>query len=233
MRQTAIQFYSHDMALEAVLSTPDDSASGSASHSSFGPTKSSSPTKHGLVIVCHPHPLLGGNMDNALIIAICRALDARDLASLRFNFRGVKGSEGRFSNGPGEHDDLLAAMDAMAHWPGIDRRRMAVAGYSFGAGVALALMASLKAAKGFAVVAPPISATRSMSVAGERPLLFVAGTNDRIAPPVDLQRALDEVTGPVKFTEVTDADHTLAGREAEVAETVAEFLAHTLSTQQD
>ena len=219
MRQTAIQFYSHDMALEAVLSTPGDSSS----HSSSGPTK------HGLVIVCHPHPLLGGNMDNALIIAICRALDTLDLASLRFNFRGVKGSEGRFSNGPGEQDDLLAAMDAMTHWPGIDRKRMAVAGYSFGAGVTLGLMDKLKAARSFAVVAPPISATRSMSVAGERPILFVAGTNDRISPPIDLQRALDEIEGPVKFTEVTDADHTLAGRETEVAETVADFLARALT----
>jgi alpha/beta superfamily hydrolase len=225
MRQTAIQFYSHDLAVEAVLSTPDDSRTR--------PAESSSPTKHGIVIVCHPHPLLGGNMDNALIIAICRALDTRDLASLRFNFRGVKGSEGRFSNGPGEQDDLLAAMDAMAHWPGIDRKRMAVAGYSFGAGVALGLIDRLKAARGFAVVAPPISATRSVSVAGERPVLFVAGTNDRISPPVELQRALDELDGPVKFTEVTDADHTLAGRESQVAETVADFLARALTTQPD
>ena len=168
-------------------------------------------------------------MDNALIIAICRALDGHGLASLRFNFRGVKGSEGRFSNGPGEQDDLLAAMDAMTHWPGIDRKRMAVAGYSFGAGVALGLMDRLTAARGFAAVAPPISSTRSMSVAGERPILFVAGTNDRISPPVELQRALDGIDGPVKFTEMTNTDHSLAGREAEVADTVAEFLAQALT----
>jgi alpha/beta superfamily hydrolase len=225
MRQTAIQFYSHDMALEAVLSTPGDSSSDSPA----GPTKPSGPSSHGLVIVCHPLPLLGGNMDNALIIAICRALDGHGLASLRFNFRGVKGSEGRFSNGPGEQDDLLAAMDAMTHWPGIDRKRMAVAGYSFGAGVALGLMDRLTAARGFAAVAPPISSTRSMSVAGERPILFVAGTNDRISPPVELQRALDGIDGPVKFTEMTNTDHSLAGREAEVADTVAEFLAQALT----
>ena len=57
--------------------------------------------------------------------------------------------------------------------------------------------------------------------------------DDLVAGFIRLMDAPDEVTGPVKFTEVTDADHTLAGREAEVAETVAEFLAHTLSTQQD
>ena len=217
MRQTAIQFYSHGMAVEGILSTPSQSPE-------LGPSP-----KSGLVIVCHPHPLLGGDMDNAVVTTICRALDGHALASLRFNFRGVKGSEGRFSNGPGEIDDLLTAMDAMTHWPGVDSKRVAVAGYSFGAGVVLGAMDQLKAARGFAAVAPPLSAMRVMPSKGDRAILFVAGTNDRVSPPVELQRALDEVEGPVKFTQVVEADHTLTGREDEVAGAVAQFLAGELA----
>ncbi len=216
MRQTAIQFHSHGMAVEGVLSTSVEAVS--------------KPTKSGIVIICNPHPMLGGNMDNPIVSAICRALDGRDLASLRFNFRSVKGSEDRFTNGPTEGDDLIAAMHAMAHWPGIDNRRMAVAGYSFGAGVVLGSMSNLKTARGFAAVAPPVSAVRAMPARVGRPVLFVAGTNDRISPPVDLQRALDEVEGPVKFTELADTDHSLGGREWEAADAVAEFLATALST---
>ena len=163
-------------------------------------------------------------------IHLGQTLDGRDLASLRFNFRSVKGSEDRFTNGPTEGDDLIAAMHAMAHWPGIDNRRMAVAGYSFGAGVVLGSMSNLKTARGFAAVAPPVSAVRAMPARVGRPVLFVAGTNDRISPPVDLQRALDEVEGPVKFTELADTDHSLGGREWEAADAVAEFLATALST---
>ncbi len=217
MRQTAIQFFSHEMAVEGVLSTPSRSPELGAN------------SKSGLVIVCHPHPLLGGDMDNAVVTAICRALDRLALASLRFNFRGVKGSEGRFSNGPGETDDLLAAMDAMTHWPGVDSKRMAVAGYSFGAGVVLGAMDQLKAARGFAAVAPPLSAMRAMPATANRPTLFMAGTNDRISPPVELQRALDDVEGPVKFKQVAKADHALVGRHDEVGGAVARFLAQFLA----
>ena len=222
MRQTAIQFYSHEMAVEGVLSMPSQSPE-------LGAPELGATSKSGLVIVCHPHPLLGGDMDNAVVTAICRALDGKSLASLRFNFRGVKGSDGRFSNGSGERDDLLAAIDAMSHWPGVDRERIAVAGYSFGAGVVLGAMEQLTAARGFAAVAPPLSAMRAMAPGIDQKILFVAGTNDRVSPPVELQRALDELDGPVQFTEMAGADHGLAGRETDVADAVAQFLAEALA----
>lgn len=218
MRQTAIQFYSQGLAIEGVLSTPP-----AALKHPGGAFKS------GIVLVGHPHPMLGGDMDNAVVSAICRAIDRRDLASLRFNFRGVKGSEGTFSNGPGEHDDLVSAMDAMAHWPGVDPKRMAVAGYSFGAGTVLGALDRLEAARALALIAPPISAVRSLPGRVGKPMLLVAGTEDRVSPSVSIQRGLDNVMGPVKFKEIPGADHSLAGREEAVARAVAEFLAETIA----
>ena len=213
MRQTAIQFYSKGMAVEGVLSLPE--------------RRTSDP---GIVVACHPHPVLGGDMDNRVVVAVCRAVDEYGLASLRFNFRGVKGSAGRFSNGPGERDDLAAAVSAMRRWPGVNAGRMAVAGYSFGAGVAIAAMGRLRAVRAFAAIAPPVSSVRSLADSNvKKPTLFVAGSHDRIAAPLELQRQLDRVKGPVSFAEVPDADHSLAGREGEAAGLVARFLAGTLA----
>ena len=208
MRQTAIQFYSRGMAVEGVLSMPERG-----------------PSDPGIVLACHPHPVLGGDMDNRVVAAVCRAVDGYGLASLRFNFRGVKGSEGVFSNGPGELDDLVAAVSAMRRWPGLSGGRMAVAGYSFGAGVALAAMGRLKAVKAFAAIAPPVSSVRSLGGSTiKRGTLFVVGSHDRIAAPLELQRQLDRVKGPVSLVELPGADHSLAGREDEAAAGVAKFL---------
>lgn len=213
MRQTAIQFYSKGMAVEGVLSMPERGTSDP-----------------GIVVACHPHPVLGGDMDNRVVVAVCQAVDGFGLASLRFNFRGVKGSEGRFSNGPGERDDLVAAVGAMRRWPGVNGGRMAVAGYSFGAGVALGAMGRLKTVKAFAVIAPPVSSVRSLAGSKmKRSTMFVAGSQDRIAPSLELQRELDGVTGPVSYAEVPGADHSLTGREDEAAALVANYLADTLA----
>ena len=58
------------------------------------------------VIVCHPHPLYGGDMDNNVVTSVCNALGRSSIASLRFNFRGVGNSSGSYSEGLGEQDIL-------------------------------------------------------------------------------------------------------------------------------
>ena len=80
------------------------------------------------VVVCHSHPMLGGDMDDAVVSAICRASVREGLAALRFNFRGVGNSQGEFSNGDQEHNDVKAALKLMKAWPGVDGGRVAVAG---------------------------------------------------------------------------------------------------------
>ncbi len=212
MRQTAIGFESKKLKLEGVLTLPQGLA---------GPFPS--------LVVCHPHPVLGGDMENPVVMAICRAADRRGLATLRFNFRGVGDSEGEFSNGAGERQDLEAALKVVRRWPGLDRRRIALAGYSFGASVALGGLRRCGAACSLAFVAPPIASVRESRIANDkRPKLFVVGQNDRIAPPVSLQSALDDVRQPLRFAEVPAADHSLQGHEREVGELVAGFAADTL-----
>ena len=85
---------------------------------------------HGTVVVCHPHPQHGGTMDNKVVQTLARAFVALGWRSVRFNFRGVAGSQGAWDDGVGEIDDALAVIAAFAGPP------FMLAGFSFGAYVA-------------------------------------------------------------------------------------------------
>src|ERR1044071_6569767 len=84
------------------------------------------------VVVAHPHPLRGGSMDSNVVLAVCQGLQAAGIAALRFNFRGVDGSEGEHGEGIAEAGDVLGALSFLAEQPSIDARRVGLAGYSFG-----------------------------------------------------------------------------------------------------
>src|SRR5262245_30815594 len=80
-----------DLRLEALLAVPDTPSAG--------------------VVICHPHPLYGGDMDNPVVVRMQEVCASLGLATLRFNFRGVGGSGGTHANGVGEQDDARAALD--------------------------------------------------------------------------------------------------------------------------
>ena len=87
--------------------------------------------QQGIAIVCHPHPLFGGTMDNKVVQTIARAFLSSGWRTLRFNFRGVGQSQGAHDNGEGETADLLEIINQVApHGP------LALAGFSFGAFIA-------------------------------------------------------------------------------------------------
>lgn len=67
------------------------------------------PGRGGLVL-CHPHPLYGGDMDNPVVVRAAEVAREAGLGTLRFNFRGVGASEGSHDNGRGEQDDVRAAL---------------------------------------------------------------------------------------------------------------------------
>ena len=216
MRQTRVDFYtSNHLSLEGIFTVPDGLKTLPAG-----------------VVVCHPHPQLGGDMEHPLVLAICRVAHDEGIASLRFNFRGVGDSEGEFSGGDKEGDDLRYALGFLQEMYGVDRARTAIAGYSFGASVVLGGVQRCKSAQGMIMIAPPLSALRKSKIGRDkRPKLFVAGQRDKIAPSGDIQSALDDVRPPVEFEEVPDADHSLAGNEDAVANRVVEFLLSKLGQE--
>jgi alpha/beta superfamily hydrolase len=215
MRQAAIGFYSNKLSLEGILTVPQESQ---------GP--------YAALVVCHPHPVLGGNMENPVVTAICRAADQEGIATLRFNFRGVGESEGEFSNGEGEQQDVRSALNILKQWPEIHPKMLALAGYSFGASVVLTGLRHYKAARSLVFIAPPISSLQTSRILKDkRPKLFLVGDEDRIVPPVELQRAIDQVHPPVQYAEIAQADHSLHRMENAVADRVVTFLKGTLSGQ--
>ena len=83
---------------------------------------------HGVAVICHPHPLFGGTMDNKVVQTMVRAFVQCGWRAVRFNFRGVGGSAGAYDEGRGELQDLLTVLKEQA-----PQGPLALAGFSFGA----------------------------------------------------------------------------------------------------
>ncbi len=170
-------------------------------------------------VVCHPHPLYGGDMDNNVVVAVCRLLAARGFVALRFNFRGVGCSEGEHADGRDERFDVAAALDFLASQPSVDSRHLCLAGYSFGAVVALATPYPGLAALG--AVSPPLSAKPDVRLLC--PTLFVFGERDALAPAAALDQLGIELPAGSRVAIVPGADHFWWGHEQEAADAVVAF----------
>jgi len=86
-------------------------------------------------VVCHPHPLYGGTMDNKVVYTVARALEQLGAPAIRFNFRGVGASAGSYDEGRGETADALAVIAyGRRRWP---HAALWLAGFSFGGAVAV------------------------------------------------------------------------------------------------
>jgi alpha/beta superfamily hydrolase len=180
---------------------------------------------HTGVVVCHPHPLYGGDMDSPVVVAAARACRRSGMAVLRFNFRGVGGSNGRWDEGRGEQDDVGAAL---AHLRGLLDRpaRVALAGYSFGAAMAAAVAAA-GAVAGLALIAPPLASGGWKRPAGlrvEGPVLLVAGSDDAYCPAASVAALRAELPAAT-VTVIDGADHFFYSGLAELESALAAWAA--------
>src|SRR6185503_8227689 len=134
-----------------------------------------------VAVVCHPHPLQGGAMQNKVAYMLARAYNDMGALSLRFNFRGVGKSAGSFDQGVGETDDALAAMDwLLAQHPGLP---LWLAGFSFGSYVALRAQ-SQRPVQRLVTVAPAVMRFDSAAIVEPVcPWVLVQGDADDIVPP--------------------------------------------------
>lgn len=202
-----LTFPSGDLTLEGVLHRPQA-------------------TPHPAVVVCHPHPLFGGDMHNSVVVAVCQAAVDAGIAALRFNFRGVGRSQGGFADGVGEREDVLAALARLRGLEGVDRAKVGLVGYSFGA--AVSLLAADERLAALVAISPPSTASAIPPLAARCPTLLIAGDRDDVAPTSRL-RTLAEVIGPRCRVEVVlGADHFWWGYEEKLAQTVAAFLRDSL-----
>ena len=134
-----------------------------------------------VVVLCHPHPLYGGNMDNYVIDLSSNKLSGSGIATLKFNFRGVGGSSGTFSHGDGELLDTLGIIEYVQSSSIFPGRNISVGllGYSFGARVALFAANKYKRSAALALISPPAIEEGFIFPNLEIPKLLVAGEQDQ------------------------------------------------------
>jgi uncharacterized protein len=173
-------------------------------------------------VICHPHPLYGGTLENKIVTTLARALHDAGVATLRFNFRGVGASAGAYDQGVGE----LADADAMASW-GAERwpgKTLVSAGFSFGGYVALRLALQRTTAR-LITVAPAIGLFGAHTVgAPQCPWLIVQGDADDVVDPkavIAWARALNPAP---RLIVLPGVGHFFHGRLQELRKAVSDAL---------
>jgi len=192
---------------------------GPALEARLGPVAS----PKGGFVVCHPHPLYGGDMDNPVVIRSAEVAQAAGYATLRFNFRGSGGSEGVHDKGRGEQEDVRAAMAALAsHLPA--GSRVGVMGYSFGAAMAARATRPDLPEAPLGLIAPPLGMF-DFGFLQTKPgrLLLVAGTADSYCPVEALHRLAAITSAEERI--IAGADHFFFGKLYPLGEAIGAWLA--------
>jgi uncharacterized protein len=167
-----------------------------------------------VALVLHPHPLHGGTMHNKVVYRTAKALEAADVLTLRFNFRGVEGSSGSYDDGRGEVDDARTAFDwLLAQQPAA--REAIVAGFSFGASMGLRFGCSdARVARLIAIGTPGRWLSADAVAACAKRIDFIHGALDDVAPLADVEALLagGRRTAPTALHVVPGAGHFFTGQ---------------------
>lgn len=178
-------------------------------------------------VICHPHPLHGGTMDNKVATTLARSCHELGVPTIRFNFRGVGASAGSFADGVGETDDALSAVAyGRERWPDA---ALWLAGFSFGGHVALraARQPGGERAERLVTVAPAF--TRYYSAPSQVPMpacpwLIVQGDADEVVAPQDVIGWAQALVPAPQLHVMPGVGHYFHGRLNELREAVVAWL---------
>ncbi len=178
----------------------------------------------GAVIVLHPHPLYGGSMNNNVVETIVRAGQSSGLVTLRFNFAGVGRSEGDYSEGTGEQGDVGSALDFLERSCDIGTR--VLAGYSFGAAVALAYCH--RPGHGvdhlLLISPPPFLLPKGLSLEASVVRKIIVGEDDEIARPEEIAARVSATRVEELIEVMPGTDHFFWGREKDLEKRLVRIL---------
>ncbi len=171
-----------------------------------------------VAVVCHPHPSGGGTLHNKVVFRAARGFENANVATLRFNFRGVGTSGGRHEGGDGEQDDVMAAIQWVQRiHPG---KRIFVGGFSFGAWVASRVACERQDIFGIFLIGAPVNKYDLSYVRHcQTPMLFLHGTQDEHGDVDKLEKLVQTIRNAESLI-VTGADHFFTKQLDAVEETI-------------
>lgn len=161
-------------------------------------------------------------MDNGVVDSIVRVYRSRGYSTLRFNFRGVGMSQGRYDDGRGEREDVRSALQFLAAY---GKSRIDLTGYSFGAWVNLLAMPTPSPPDRLLLVSPPVALLDFNATAFLEPLkLVVVGSHDQFAPPQRIRALLPTWNPDARLEVIAGADHFYWGYTGELETVLGGFL---------
>lgn len=181
--------------------------------------------KNSLAVICHPHPLMGGTMDNKVVYTIARGF--KDIGSpiIRFNFRGVGASEGHYDHGKGELDDLITILTwAQQVCPD---HTIYLAGFSFGSFIAACAAQSWPIAH-LILVAPPVERFNFQALPlFNCPWSVIQGDQDEVVRPTAVFDWMDRLSPSGDLHCLPGAGHFFHGQLITLRETLIGILNRT------
>jgi alpha/beta superfamily hydrolase len=169
-------------------------------------------------VVCHPHPLHGGAMENKVVATLVRLYRDHGLPALRFNFRGVGASAGHHDHAIGEVDDLAAVLRWGQASLGADT--LLLAGFSFGSYIAAAGVARAQALglrlEHLVLVAPPVHHYPFAALPLPAATVVVQGDADEVVPPAEVFAWVEGLSPPPRLIRFAACGHFFHGRLAEL-----------------
>jgi alpha/beta superfamily hydrolase len=186
-----------------------------------------------IAIVLHPHPEHGGTMNNKVTYNLFRTFVDQGFSTLRFNFRGVGRSEGKYDHGEGELSDAAACLD----WLQVQNpepRQCWVAGFSFGAWICMQLLMRRPELDGFIAVAPPAN-LYDFSFLAPCPVsgLIVQGGKDEIVSKESVQKLTTKLSAQrglyIDYRVIAEADHFFGNEIPELTAHVQDYITAALN----
>ncbi len=176
----------------------------------------------GVSIICHPDPRQEGAMHNKVVTILSQAFNHAQLATVRFNFRGVGASAGTYGDTVGE----LADLQAVLAWVKtvLPAQDIWLAGFSFGSYIS-ALAAQKIQPRGLISIAPPVNHYDFNQFTDITcPWLVIQGDQDEVVPFGQVQTWATKPPSPLKFIVMQDVSHFFHGRLIELREHIESWL---------
>jgi alpha/beta superfamily hydrolase len=179
-------------------------------------------------LILHPHPLHGGTMNNKVVYSTFHTFVKNKFSVLRFNFRGVGKSLGTFDNGHGELIDAATALDWLQS-KNIEASSYWIAGFSFGALIAMQLLMRRPEIDGFIAIAPPASSYDFGFLSPcPTPGLIIQGSKDEITKEEDSYELYEKLSkqrnSKTEYSLIEGADHFFVNYKNDLVDSIDQFV---------